>query len=157
MINRTAYTALLRQTSETYGVPFDILEALVLQESSGHADAFRFEPEFYERYIKTNPKALGFRFGPLAACSYGLMQVMLETVLEAGYTDRPELLFVPRVGLAWGAKHFRALLDWALGDVEQALAAYNGGKGGNLTRPFRNAAYAQQVFARRVGSPPSHA
>lgn len=159
MADRTPYTALLRVTSATYDVPYDILEAQVLQESSGRADAFRYEPEFYERYIKTNPNAPGFRFGPLAACSYGLMQLMFETALEIGYTERPELLFVPRVGLAWGAKHLRGLLDWSRGDIEQALAAYNGGRGGNATRPFRNQHYVSQVLAHvaPASSQPSNA
>jgi soluble lytic murein transglycosylase-like protein len=42
------------------------------------------------------------------------------------------------------------LLRWADGDEERALAAYNGGKGGNSVRPFRNAAYAAKVLARRA-------
>lgn len=155
MSNRTPYTSLIVQAASNYSLPVDILEAQILQESNGRADAFRFEQAFYERYIKMNPMAVGFKYGPLAACSFGLMQIMLETAMESGYLDRPELLFMPRVGLNWGARYMKSLVDWAAGDIEQALAAYNGGKGGNTQRPFRNNDYVTQVLARVAGRPSS--
>jgi soluble lytic murein transglycosylase-like protein len=53
----------------------------------------------------------------------------------------------PAVNLHYGCLHLANLLKWAKGDTEQALAAYNGGKAGNKTRPFRNASYAAKVLA----------
>ena len=147
---RTEHTAWIQQTAFAYGVRFEVLEAMVLVESSGQADAFRFEPAFYRRYIKNNPTAKAAQYGPLAACSYGLLQIMLEVAYEEGYTGRPEGLFVPRVGLAFGAKHFAGLLTWAGGDERKALAAYNGGKGATTTIPYRTEAYVVKVFDRVV-------
>jgi len=47
----------------------------------------------------------------------------------------------------------RALWDWAGrtdSDYIQALAAYNGGPGGNSVQPFRNLSYAEKVY-RQAG------
>jgi soluble lytic murein transglycosylase-like protein len=145
---------LIRQVANAYGLPFDVLRAQVQVESGGDPFAFRYEPKYFDRYIKDNPgtpqnehpDALAQKYGPLAACSYGLLQIMYETAVEIGFDGRPEDLFQDRVGLAWAAKYLRSLLDWAHGDIEQALSAFNGGKGGNSARPFRNADYAAKVL-----------
>jgi hypothetical protein len=127
----------------------ELLAAQVLVESSGRPDAFRYEPHFYAMYIRGNASAKATRFGPLAACSFGLLQIMLETACELGFGGQPCDLFDPAIGLEWGAQHFAALLAWAAGDYRRALAAYNGGKAGNEVQPFRNDLYARRVFAMR--------
>jgi hypothetical protein len=126
---RTAYTDLIRQVALSCELPFDMLEAQVLTESGGNPWAFRYEDAFFQRYIAHNSNALGAKFGPFAACSCGLMQIMVETALEIGFTDRPEHLFEPRVGLVWGARQMARLLKWSNGEYRQALAAYNTGRG----------------------------
>ncbi len=146
MTPRTAYTDLIQQVSQIYRVPFDVLEAMVLTESNGNPNAFKWEPDFFTRYVLDNVNSKASHFGPLAACSFGLMQVMLETAYEDGFDGRPEQLFDPKVGLTWGAKHFKTLLTWADGNLAQALAAYNGGKRGNAAPPLRNQLYAMKVL-----------
>ena len=135
-----------------------LVEALVLVESAGNADAFRFEPNFYNRYIK--PYKLYPGYNPRrVSSSYGLMQIMLPVAHERAYpkTDPPEHLFVPEIGLHYGCKHLRFLLDWA-GEfpgvtpeqaLDAAVASYNGGRGGNkpTDTPKRNASYVRKVFA----------
>lgn len=148
---KTPYDDLIRQVSNLYGLPFNLLQSQVLQESSGRADAFRFEQDFYERYIETNQKALGFKYGKLAACSYGLLQIMFETALELGFTDQPHMLFDPRVGLSWGAKKMKALWEWSGGldaDYGKALSAYNGGTARAQGPPFPNQAYVDAIYVR---------
>jgi len=150
--NRTAYTAIIQDIANVYALPSDLLEAQVLVESSGMADAFRYEGDYYERYIQQNPAAAGHAYGPLAACSFGLLQILLETAIEIGFTDRPEILFMPRVGLNWGAKYLRSLLDWSGGDYPRALAAYNGGKAAaRVGVPIPSAVqhYVDRVYAVR--------
>lgn len=121
---------LVAQIAVANNLPVHLLTAQIMQESDGDPMAFRYEHAFFERYIHDKPDAKGFAYGPLAACSYGLLQIMLETALEIGYTDRPELLFLPRVGLTWGAKRM-AILWNLVGSIPStyrvALAAYNGG------------------------------
>lgn len=131
---------LVATVSATYGLRADLLSAQIMAESSGDQFAFRYERDFFERYIEHKPSAMGFRYGPLAACSYGLLQVLLETALEFGFDGQPQALFEPLVGLSFGAKYLKHWLQLAGGDYRVALAKYNGSGG-------RAAAYATRVFA----------
>lgn len=147
-MNQVLDRALIQAVAAECRLPADILEAQVLTESSGDPFAFRYETDFFERYIRHNAAAKGARFGPIAACSFGLLQIVLEVALEDGFDGDPQDLFIPRIGLSAGAKHLATLLHgWAHEDIDQALAAYNGGKVGNDTRPYRNYAYVARVRA----------
>ena len=131
---------LLQSIANLYGWPLDLLRAQVWVESSDDPFAFRYEPAYFERYIVGHPEVPGTPYGPLAACSYGLLQILLETALELGYTDRPERLFEPRVGLAWGTKYLLHCRTQTGGDLHAALARYNG------TGPAA-LAYADRVYS----------
>lgn len=145
---RTNYTALIKETAARHGLDADLLEAQVLVESSGHTDAFRHEPGFWDRYLRKNSRWSSWN-PRRAASSYGLLQILYPTATELGFTGAPEMLFVPDVGLDWGARYFRQLRDWAEGDVVKALVAYNGGKGAALKTPWPTAPhlYAERVLA----------
>lgn len=79
--------------------------------------------------------------------SWGLMQVMGAVAREHGFRGSYLTELLESVtGLHYGCLHLGAMLRWADGDVERALAAYNGGTGGNARRPFRNAEYAEHVL-----------
>jgi transglycosylase-like protein with SLT domain len=147
MLDRTPYTALIQEIAQIHALSAPVLEAQVLVESGGDRFAFRIEPQFFRSYIRDNHAAKGYRYGPLAACSYGLLQIVYETALEHGFTGQPWDLFDPRTGLTWGATHLASLVLWAGGDLERALAAFNGGRVGNVTKPYRNAAYVDRVRA----------
>lgn len=149
MATPTRWRALVEQAAARYELDADLLEAQVLVESSGDPDAFRYEPGFFRSYVRDNPRAAAAHDGPLAACSYGLLQILLETARELGFAGSPAALFVPEAGLDWGARYLRTLVDWAGGDVERALCAYNGGRAGNVVKPYRNQVYADRVFAMR--------
>ena len=131
--------ALIDRTAATYKLDSGLLAAQVQVESSGDPWAFRYEPAYFKKYIQSNPDAKGFQYGPLAACSYGLLQILLETALELGFDDRPERLFIPQVGISWGAKYLQKCLRRSHGDYKLALAAYNG-SGSAAT------AYAEKVY-----------
>lgn len=126
--------------------PF-VFESLVIQESASRADAFRFEPGFWDRYLKDHP-AYRLAVPRRVASSYGLTQVMYTTAVEHGYKGEPEGLFDIEVNLALGAMILSRLVQWAEGDYRKALAAYNGGKGNwKAERPQR---YAAEVLDRAV-------
>lgn len=141
------YDSLIVDVAAHFNLPLDLLRAQIMQESSGNPYAFRYEEAYFRRYIlpKLAPDALNApaaaRYGPHAACSYGLLQILLETACEHGFADRPERLFEPRVGLYWGALYLKACLTHVGGDLLKALARYNG------SGPAA-AHYAEQVFAR---------
>jgi soluble lytic murein transglycosylase-like protein len=124
----------------------DLVEAIVRTESSGLTHAFRNEPGFWRRYLLDDPYYN--TQDPLrVSSSYGLMQIMYPTARENGYKGEPEGLFVPSVNLDVGCCFLASLLRWSNGIVPQALAAYNGGKGGNGAPPYRNQSYVSKVLA----------
>jgi hypothetical protein len=145
----TDYDAEIVAAAERFKLSPRLLAAQVLVESSGRADAFRYEPGIAQQLAagRLKPKYL-----PKNVCqrrlagSYGLLQVLWLTAADYGFIGEPEMLFVPTIGLEYGAEHFAALLEWAGGDYGRALAAFNGGKSGNVSPPFRNQAYATRVF-----------
>ena len=159
------YTALITTIAQEFGLDPLTIHALVWQESAFNTDAFRHEPDFWNRYLKANPLYRDLNPRRVSS-SYGLMQVMYCRVLEDKLTDNdalpPEHLFVPEFGLREGCGLFAELLAWAhartrpagivVSDETIALAAYNGGRGGNdpaKNWPLRSAAYAKQVFDKR--------
>lgn len=145
-MSTTAYRAEIEAIASQFHLDPDIVEAVVLTESSGKTHAYRFEPGFWNRYLKDKPQWDGANPERVSS-SYGLMQIMYPVALELGYSENaPEYLFVPTIGLFWGCKKFRSLLDWAQQNTAQALAAYNGGKGGNVKAPYRNQYYVDKVF-----------
>lgn len=80
--------------------------------------------------------------------SWGLCQVMGAVAREHGFAGEylTQLCSSPITNLDIGCEHLAQLLTWAKGDVQQALAAYNGGKFQNDKRPFRNQLYALKVI-----------
>ena len=122
--------SLVADAAAYYHLHADLLDAQITVESSGDPKAFRYEAAFYKTYIASNPSARGFAYGPLAACSYGLLQILFETALEDGFLGEPHELFDPRQGLFAGAKHLRVLWDRQGGQdglqYRQAVASYNG-------------------------------
>lgn len=124
----TEYRNLIESTALQFKLDPDLVEAVVLTESSGHTDAFRFEPAFFDRYLKDKfPFSGGIK--RRVSSSYGLMQVMYSTAYGYGYRQIPEYLFNPDTGLYMGCLHLSKMLEWAKGDSHKALAAYNGGQG----------------------------
>ncbi len=140
-----------------------LVAGLIWQESEFRADAFRFEPDFWNRYLKPNPlyRALNPR---RVSSSYGLMQVMYCRVHEDKLLDNdalpPEHLFVPEMNLRTGCQLLAELIAWGQTRTASkvspefvALAAYNGGRGGNdgtKNWPLRNGKYAGEVLERFV-------
>jgi soluble lytic murein transglycosylase-like protein len=156
----TRYRKEIEAAAKTYGLDPRLVEALVLTESAGNTDAFRFEPNYYNRYLK--PKKLYPGMNPRrVSSSYGLMQVMYDVAVERGFAKNlaPEYLFIPEFGLRWGCEQLRMLFDWAnepqfascteQDKLEAVLASYNGGRGGNkpTDKPLRNASYVRKVLA----------
>lgn len=139
------YDAEVATMADRYGLDRDLVRAVVEVESSGRTHAYRYEPAFWLRYMTHKPEFDG-AVPERVSASYGLMQVMYTTALQHGFTGAPEQLFVPLVGLEYGCRHLRHLLDEAGGDRERALAQYNGGSKGNTSRPFRNQYYVNKVL-----------
>lgn len=153
-----AYRAEVHAIADRHGLEPDLVTAVCLVESDGRTNAYRYEPNFWIRYLAGKPEWDGANPHRVSA-SYGLMQCMYPVALEHGYdrNDPPEHLFIPVVGLEFGCRVLAERMTWAsraAADVSRdvrlraALASYNGGKGGNAAdhRPDRNALYADKVL-----------
>ena len=142
------YRAEVEVMADAHGLTPNLVQAVCLVESGGRTSAYRYEPAFWDRYLKDTPEWDGANPERVSA-SYGLMQVMFPVAVEMGMprTDPPESLFVPVVGLEYGCLVLAERLAWARGELRAALAAYNGGKKGNAPGGvLRNAAYADKVL-----------
>jgi soluble lytic murein transglycosylase-like protein len=127
----TPYRPLIQAAAAKHGIDPLVAETIVIVESDGRADAFRYELTYFtdaEFAALTYPFTIRRR----VSSSYGLMQIMYPTALDMGFDPHaaPEELFVPETNLDLGCKYFASLLAWAHGDVSKAFGAYNGGEGG---------------------------
>lgn len=159
-MSRTAYTREIEVAALKYGLDPRLVEAQVVVESAGHADAFRVEMAFFESYMKGKPEWAYTLDNPRPyAASYGLMQCLYAVAVELGFhpLEPPEHLFVPATNLEFGCRKLAELVAWANGPaftgdasmrLHAALAAFNGGKRGNAPDEFpdRNARYADAIL-----------
>jgi soluble lytic murein transglycosylase-like protein len=156
----TDYRTEIETAAAAHDLDPDLVQAIVEQESGGWASAFRYEPAFWDRYLKTNP-VYATRNPREVSSSYGLMQIMFATAVDHGFTGKPWDLFDPAVSLEYGCRVLQALLVWARSQytgletaaqtviLRSVLAAYNGGKSGNAPKgPLRNREYADDVMRR---------
>lgn len=166
----TGYTCEIASAAERCQLPAALVEALVMVESGGNPWAWNPEPHY--RYLWDVVKKRPFRtltpeeraserppadFPAVAGdrdqewwgqqASWGLCQVMGAVARERGFTG-PYLpqLCDPQTNLIIGCRHLRAMLEWADGDMEKALGAYNAGIGGYNSALGRQ--YAAKVFGR---------
>src|SRR6266576_129532 len=123
-----------------YGIDIAMICAVIEQESEWNQWTMRYEPAFFDRYVK-NVTNINTTESIARATSYGLMQVMGQTARELGFTGKfLSELCDPEVGIEYGSKKLQACF-LAKGTGEPGLLAYNGGG---------NQQYGRQVLARVV-------
>lgn len=113
----TSYDESFESASGATGIPFALIKAHAIRESSLNSSAYRFE----------NAKI---------GASYGLMQVLWvmgsNRFQKYGYTDDEigdgSLLYDPEVNAFLGASIIRDNLVWLKGNLRDAVNAYNTGK-----------------------------
>jgi len=160
---------LIKTAAGAHGLDARVVAALVQVESGGEAWAWNPEPKYqyfwnvrFQRPFRAiTPQEILSESAPadfptLAGdrdqewwgqqASWGLMQIMGAVAREYGF--RGSYLTQccdPTTNLDIGCAHLSRLLAWSNGNVDAALAAYNGGKVGNGTAPFRNQAYVDRI------------
>lgn len=172
MSTLTVWHADIVTEAATAKVSADLVEAIVLVESSANPWAVRYEARY--RYLWDVRKNAPFRslssdevvsavpppdFHSLAGSagqewafqrtSLGLLQIMGALARELGFQgDYLSELCRVDLNLRLGCRHIAALLRWAGGNERKAVAAYNAGRGGSASSAGQQ--YADKVFAKRA-------
>lgn len=174
----TPYRDLIVREATARAIAPNLVEAIVLQESGG--DPFAWNPEPPYRYLWNVHTRQPFRaltyaerasevpppdFPSFAGdrdqewwaqqASWGLLQVMGALARELGFAGGylPQLTD-PDLNLRLGCLQIATLLAWSKGDVRQACAAYNGGRGNYLSAAAQQ--YASHVLARLASVTAAH-
>jgi len=163
----TLYRAQIEAAAEAEMLDADLVEAIVIIESSGNRYAWNPEPRYrYVWNVRTHkpfralaPSETLSKFPPSdfptkagdadqewwgQQASWGLMQIMGAVARERGFVGPylPELT-EPEANLFWGCAHLGRLLEWANGDIHKTLAAWNAGPGNWLSSVGQS--YANKV------------
>jgi soluble lytic murein transglycosylase-like protein len=146
---------LIKDVADSFKLPTNLVQAIVLIESNGNTWAVRYEQDFYARYVRgreyeTYPGCSRITEGHMRACSFGLMQVMGQTARESGFkgTFLTELCD-PKEGLHWGCRYLERQISRYGGDLESAVAAYNAGSARRVGGQFVNQGDVDKI--RRAG------
>lgn len=127
------FTDEIIHAAEEFRVDANLIRAVCLHESAGNPWAMRVEQAPHLDKYLIAPRAMADRlflsyFTEYTAqrSSWGLMQVMGFKARELGYMGHLTMLCDPEIGLFYGCKVLRQLLD-KYGDESDVIAAYNAG------------------------------
>ena len=139
-----------------------LLKAVAMVESSMNQKAYRYEKEFWVRYLADNPEWKD-KEPSVVSASWGICQIMFTTAWGLGFRGTTgEELEDPTTNIMLCAKLLRNHLDKieaqglcstnTLWPVEVALAWYNGGRKGNPSENgiLRNQKYVDKVLRAYV-------
>lgn len=128
---------LIKRVAAAHDLPWALVQAVVMTESSGNTWAYRYEPHY--RYLVGSDLAVTEQVGQQT--SWGLMQVMGAVARELGFTGWFPALCAPETGLLYGCKHLRRAYDryqhW-----QNAISTYNQGS----PRKTYDGQYANQPY-----------
>lgn len=121
---------IIKPIAESVGVPWDLAAAIVMTESAGNTYAMRFEPNWHywcepQKFAQMN----GISYNTekqLQMFSFGLCQVMGGTARELGWDGSLVRLCEPSIGLLYGVKKIKQLLE-KYPDTNDAISSYNQG------------------------------
>jgi hypothetical protein len=124
--------------------------ALIWIESRGDPHAYRYEPRFYQRYLKNKKPWVDnpyYNESEHISSSYGPLQIMYPTAYELGYRGTPEGL-TRGTGIQWGMKYFCKQMKRYDNRKLDAVAAYNAGG----ARRSTNGSYQNQGYVDKYES-----
>lgn len=153
---------LIAVAADKYEIPRALVKAFVDVESGGNPWAVRYEPKFFEKYVKNaqiTPKSPCSEATErsLRAHSFGLMQIMGQTAREVGFEGvfLTELLD-PATNLDLCCRYLYQLVGRYFDKYSWSgvIAAYNAGSVRYQpgTKVFANQLYVDKVSARAGGA-----
>lgn len=143
------YVGLCKNIGAQYGIPPELLLAIIVQESSGKVGAIRYEPKYLWLH---QPKSFALKLGislqteeTAQRFSYGLTQIMLATARWLGFEGYPYELYEPTGNLTWCAR-FLSQLQSRHASLNDIIASYNAGS----PRRDSNGRYVNQEYVDSV-------
>lgn len=133
---------LAQTVGKAESIPWELIYAICLTESSGNEFAIRHEAHY--RWVLGDNLTPGEYIGQKT--SWGLMQVMGAVAREYGFTDQFPALWDPATGIKYGTKHLKRLYA-KHGKWPQTIAAYNAGTPQLIDGKFKNQGYVNKVLA----------
>lgn len=158
ILEHTPYRAQIEAAARQYGLSPFLVAAMVEVESSHIPWTIRYEPGFFDRYLRVQ-EVRGIRpcssetERRMRATSFGLLQVMGQVARERGFTGTYlTALCDPATGLDLGCKHLawtrERLAARRINDSVSLCAAYNGGVGAvHAAGDYTNPEYPAKVLA----------
>jgi soluble lytic murein transglycosylase-like protein len=127
-----AYQQPILAASQKHEVPVPAIIATISTESSGNPKAYRYEPDFYDNYLKDKESWIQNPFyddPKRISASYGLMQIMYTTAYNVGFREEPEKLYDPATNIDVSAAYIASPAQkkqhhW---DPPKIACAYNAG------------------------------
>lgn len=143
------YDRIIDKYSAEFVLDKSLIKALIQTESSFNEVAYRYEANFYKKYIKDNPLYFNhhlYNEPKKISASYGLCQLMYTTALEIGlsFTSEPEILYDPELNIHYGCQFLRKKIN--LYGLELGILAYNSGHPRtNSPKDEHNYIYLQKI------------
>lgn len=142
--------AIVHKIADKYGIPKQLLKAMVLVESGGNPWAIRYEDHYRWLYhpekIAKEIKIPVYTEVMQQKTSWGCMQVMGAVARELG-CKYPYLsqLCNPEIGIDLGAQHLKRYYE-KYGNWEEAIVSYNAG----APRKHPDGSYKNQQYLEKV-------
>lgn len=132
------------ENAKKTGISPNLIAAVIHQESAGNIYAVRYEPGFFDRYVKTRTKDTLQGFVPsmctletekrLRATSFGLVQMMGQVARERGFRGQfLSEIIDPETNVRLGTEFLQTLL-LKYDSTEAALLRWNGGGNKNYAK-----------------------
>lgn len=114
--NENVFDGAIHEAALKYGVPFELIKAVIAKESGFNYRAVRPEPAYKCKLT-----------GKVGDASIGLMQILYCTAMGEGFRGTVEELYEPYTNIDYGTRYLASVLHQASGYVPGGISAYNGG------------------------------
>lgn len=146
MMTKDAIIYLIKGLAPHHNLPWELVAAIVLTESSFDPWAVRYEPQY--KYLVGSEETLSATERTTQMMSWGLMQVMGGVARERGLKGPLSQLCEPTIGLTYGMLHLaryrtRHPASWA-----DTIASYNAGRPIMRDGKYLNQGYVDKVLSR---------
>jgi len=124
------FHSLIKLEGAKQNVDEALITATICTESGGNSTVYRYEPNFYKRYIEDKPKWISnpyYNEPERISASYGLMQIMYSTAYGLGFREEPEELYNVATNIYWGTYLLSKQSDITQLDPVKVAACYNAG------------------------------